>query len=53
METMILYGTCLDFYGFVWVLDLCKVISGSLSRVELGIHHNPSFVESWVGKTLV
>ena len=23
------------------------------SRVWLGIHHNPRFVESWVGKTLV
>ena len=25
----------------------------SISRVYLGIHNNPRFIESWVGKTLV
>ena len=50
---MILYGNyfcidlCMDFWTFVWVL-VC-----SISRVYLGIHPNPKFVESWVGKTLV
>ena len=37
----------MDFWTFVWIL-VCFI-----SRVLLGIHHNPRFVESWVGKTLV
>ena len=53
METRHLYGDVwisMILYGWLWVgMD----ISGSISRVYLGIHPNPRFVESWVGKTLV
>ena len=49
--------TCMDFYGFVWIsMDFWNfvwVLDYSISRVWLGIHHNPRLVESWVGKTLV
>ena len=46
---MVWYGNylCMDYYGFVWILGC------SISRFSLGIHLNPRFVESWVGKTLV
>ena len=46
---MVVYGNYLftDCYGFIWILDC------SISRVQLGIHPNPIFVKSWVGKTLV
>ena len=37
----------MDFWTFIWIL-VC-----SISRVSLGIHPNPIFVESWIGKTLV
>ena len=38
---------CMDFWTFVWIL-VCFI-----SRVYLRILHNPRFVESWVGKTIV
>ena len=37
----------MDFWTLVWMIVY------SISRVYLGIHPNPRFVESWVGKTLV
>ena len=45
----------MDGYVFVWNLNgsVCMDISGPISRVQLKIHHNPRFVESGVGKTLV
>ena len=55
-----MYGTRILYenHVFVWIHDfeygsVCMDISGSISRVWLGIHPNPRFVESWVGKTLV
>ena len=47
---MVWYGfvwICMDFWTYVGIL-VC-----SISRVWLGIHPNPRFVESWTGKTLV
>ena len=32
---------------------VCMEISGSIARVLIRIHPNPSCLESWVGKTLV
>ena len=47
----------MDGYDFVWIIwiiwTFVWILVGSISRVYLGIHHNPRFVESWVGKTLV
>ena len=37
-----------ELYGGV-----CMEISGSIARVLIRIHPNPSCLESWVGKTLV
>ena len=50
---MILYGKY-GYYGFVWLwYGLLWILVCPISRVWLGIHPNPIFLQSWVGKTLV
>ena len=50
---MVLYGKY-GHYGFVWLwYGLLWILVCTISRVYLGIHLNPRFLQSWVGKTLV